>query len=38
MVGVGILYTTTEAKVVRNFMLACASADIGHLYVTYAVM
>ena len=38
MVGVGILYTTTEAKVVRNFMLACACADIGHLYVTYAVM
>lgn len=38
MVGVGILYTTTEAKVVRNFMLACACADIGHLYVTYTVM
>ena len=38
MVGVGVLYTTTEAKVVRNFLLACAIADVGHLYVTYAVM
>ena len=38
MVGVSILYTTTEAKVVRNFLLACAIADVGHLYVTYAVM
>lgn len=38
MVGVGILYATTEAKVVRNFLLACAIADVGHLYVTYAVM
>lgn len=38
MVGVGILYATTEAKVVRNFLLACAIADVGHLYVTYTVM
>lgn len=38
MVGVGVLYTTTEAEVVRNFLLACAIADMGHLYVTYAVM
>ncbi|KAL9071071.1 MAG: hypothetical protein Q9161_004410 [Pseudevernia consocians] len=38
MVGVGVLYTTTETKVVRNFLLACAIADVGHLYVTYAVM
>ena len=38
MVGVGVLYATTEAKVVRNFLIACAIADIGHLYVTYAVM
>ena len=35
MVGVSVLYTTTEANVVRNFLLACAVADIGHLYVTY---
>ena len=38
MVGVGVLYGTTEAKVVHNFLLACAIADVGHLYVTYAVM
>lgn len=38
MVGVGVLYSTTEAKVVRNFLLACAIADVGHLAVTYAVM
>lgn len=38
MIGVGVLYATTEAKVVRNFLLACAIADVGHLYVTYAVM
>lgn len=38
MIGVGILYTTTEAKVVRNYLLACAVADVGHLWATYAVM
>ncbi len=38
MIGVGILYQTTEPKVVRNFLVACAVADVGHLYVTCAVM
>ena len=38
MVGIGVLYSTTEAKVVRNFLLACAIADVGHLYVTCAVI
>ena len=38
MIGVGVLYATTEAKVVNNFVFACAIADVGHLYVTYAVM
>lgn len=38
MIGVAVLYTTTEPKVVRNFLIACAIADIGHLYVTYSVM
>ena len=38
MIGVGVLYATTEAKVVRNFLLACSIADVDHLYVTYAVM
>ncbi|CAF9909159.1 hypothetical protein IMSHALPRED_007634 [Imshaugia aleurites] len=34
MIGVGVLYATTEAKVVRNFLLACAIADVGHLGYT----
>ena len=38
MIGVGVLYATTEVQVVRNFLFACAIADAGHLYVTYAVM
>ncbi len=38
MVGVGVLYATSEPKVVRNFLLACAIADVGHLWATYAVM
>ena len=38
MIGCGILYTTTEPKVVRNFLFACAVADVGHLLATYAVM
>ena len=38
MLGVGVLYATTDAKVVRNYLLACAIADVGHLYATYAVM
>lgn len=38
MIGVGLLYATSEAKVVRNFLLACAIADVGHLYATYLVM
>ena len=38
MIGAGVLYTTNEPKVVRNFLLACAISDIGHLWVTYTVM
>ena len=38
LLGVGVLYQTTEPKVVRNFLLACAIGDVGHLYVTYMVM
>ncbi|KAL2042944.1 hypothetical protein N7G274_004002 [Stereocaulon virgatum] len=38
MIGVGVLYTTTEPKVVRNFVLACAVADVGHIWATCAVM
>lgn len=38
MIGVGVLYATTEAKVVRNFIVACAISDVGHVWATYAVM
>jgi hypothetical protein len=35
MVGVVLLYTSTEPKVVRNYIIALALGDIGHLYFTY---
>ena len=38
MIGVGVLYATTEPKVVRNYLVACAVADVGHLWVTGTVM
>ena len=38
MIGLGILYQTTDPKVVRNFLVACAIADVGHVYVTYVGM
>lgn len=38
MVGVGVLYSTSEPKVVRNYLVACAIADVGHVYVTYLAM
>ena len=38
MVGIAVLYTTTEAKVVRNYVIALWLADIGHVAVTGYVM
>lgn len=38
MVGVAVLYTTTEPKVVRNYAIALWLADIGHVAVTCWVM
>ena len=38
MIAVGILYATTEPKVVRNFLIVCAIADVGHVYACYHVM
>ncbi|PGH28852.1 hypothetical protein GX50_08400 [[Emmonsia] crescens] len=35
MAGVAVLYSTSEPKVVRNYMIALAIADLGHLYATY---
>jgi hypothetical protein len=38
MVGIAVLYTTTEAKTVRNYLIALWLADIGHVAVTCYVM
>ena len=38
MIGIGVLYFTSDVRVVRNYILACAIADVGHLWATYAVM
>lgn len=38
LVGVAVLHTTTEPKVVRNYLIALAIADIGHIYATYMGM
>jgi len=38
MVGIAVLYATTEAKVVRNYVIALWLADIGHVAVTCYVM
>lgn len=34
MVGIAVLWTTTEPKVVRNYVIALWLADIGHVGVT----
>ncbi|KIN07677.1 hypothetical protein OIDMADRAFT_140216 [Oidiodendron maius Zn] len=38
LVGVAVLYTTTEAKVVRSYLIALAIADVGHVGITCYVM
>ena len=38
MVAVGVLYSTTEPKVVRNYVIALWIADIGHVVTTGYVM
>ena len=38
MVAVAVLYSTTEPKVVRNYVIALLLADIGHIATTGYVM
>ncbi|KAL8889437.1 MAG: hypothetical protein Q9205_002632 [Flavoplaca limonia] len=38
LICIGVLYSTNEPKVVRNYLIACAIADIGHIWVTYEVL
>ncbi|PGH26662.1 hypothetical protein AJ80_01608 [Polytolypa hystricis UAMH7299] len=35
LVGIAVLYSTSEPKVVRNYMIALAIADVTHVYTTY---
>lgn len=38
MVGIAVLYSTTEARVVHNYVIALWIADIGHVFITCYVM
>ncbi|KAJ4413023.1 hypothetical protein N0V82_008611 [Gnomoniopsis sp. IMI 355080] len=38
LIASAVLYTTSEIKVVRNYLVACWLADISHVYVCYHVM
>ena len=38
MVGVAVLYTTTELNVVRNYLVALLIADVGHVGLTIATL
>lgn len=38
LIGLGVLYYTNEAIVVRNYLIACAIGDVGHLAATYWVL
>lgn len=33
-----MLHTTTEPKVIRNYFIGLAIADVGHVYATYLGM
>ncbi|KAJ5885142.1 hypothetical protein N7495_009652 [Penicillium taxi] len=38
LVGVAVLHTSTEPRVVRNYLIGLAIADVGHVYATYLGM
>lgn len=38
MVGLAVLNSTSELKVVRSYLVALWIADIGHIYVCYYVL
>ncbi|KAK3943163.1 hypothetical protein QBC46DRAFT_378395 [Diplogelasinospora grovesii] len=38
LVAIAVLYSTTEIKVVRNYLVALWIADIGHLAITYLAL
>ncbi|KAL4821030.1 hypothetical protein BDW67DRAFT_76458 [Aspergillus spinulosporus] len=38
LLGAGVLYASSEPKVLRNYLVALAIGDVGHIYVTYLAM
>lgn len=38
LVGVAVLHTSKEPRVLRNYLIGLAIADIGHVYATYLAM
>jgi hypothetical protein len=38
MIGIAVLYTSTEPRVVHNYVVALWIADIGHVAITCYVM
>ncbi|KAI9368807.1 hypothetical protein BJX61DRAFT_522247 [Aspergillus egyptiacus] len=38
ILGAGVVHATSEPKVLRNYLVALAIADVGHVYVTYLAM
>lgn len=38
LLGVAICYSTSEPKVLRNYLICLAIADFGHIYATYLAM
>jgi hypothetical protein len=35
ILGTGVVHATSEPKVLLNYLIALAVADVGHIYVTY---
>ncbi|RJE21578.1 hypothetical protein PHISCL_06098, partial [Aspergillus sclerotialis] len=38
LLGVAVCYTTSEPKVVRNYLVCLAIADVGHIYYVYKAL
>lgn len=38
MLGAVVLYSTNDPKLVRNYLVALAIADVGHIYATGLVL
>lgn len=38
LVGIAVLYTSSELRVVRNYLIALLIADVGHLAITYGAL